>query len=128
MRPLAIAMLFALGCGGSAKRAGDDTAGNGAGRQAGHGASDSSGEPAAPVSPEECRRFTAHVVELFLVEMRRSQPPETIPTDEQVAEVRAKLDAELTERCVQFPRAVLECGLAATSVAAVAECEEVAPR
>lgn len=128
MRALSIAMIFALGCGGTAKK---ETASSEGGADPQHAGPDGqrtdSVDPAAPVSPDECSRFTAHVIELYLAEMRRSRPAEEIPTDEQIAEVRAKLDAELTDKCVQFPRAVLECGLAAESFAAVAECQQAAP-
>ena len=123
VRLLAISLLVALGCGSKGKTepvGPGDTSPDG---QHAGGGDPHSVDPASPVTAEECQRFTAHVIDLYLAEMRRSRPPEEIPTDEQVAEVRAKLDAELTERCVQFPRAVLECGLAAQTFAAVAECQ-----
>ena len=84
-------------------------------------------DPESPVSAVECGKLTEHVVELYLVEMRATRPPEEMPTDDQVAEVRKTLETALLDKCMTFPRAVLECGLAATKFVAIADCEKTSP-
>lgn len=130
MRTLAgvIAALALAACGGSTKES--RTRGPGPDHNPGDGTEISEGgsggqgvDPAAPLSADECDTFTAHVIELNMVEMRAKLPPEEVPTDEQVAEIREKMSGD----CLQFPRAVVECGMAATTIAEVAKCQDKAP-
>jgi hypothetical protein len=129
MRSAVIALTLALGCGGTSAGS------KGTGDPRGTGTnpdqiseSDGGGvDPASPVTADECERFTANALELNMVlvreEMKRKGTPELIPTDEQVAEIREKLAAE----CLGFPRAVVECGAAAATLQAFADCQDRAP-
>jgi hypothetical protein len=124
---LALVVALALGCGGS--RAASDNPGGGGESEGPNHISENRGsgvDPASPVSADECDRFTAHVLELNMVEVRaelaRKGSPELIPSDEQVAEIREKMAAE----CLEFPRPVVECGTAAPTLQAFVDCQNLA--
>lgn len=124
-----IAAIALLACGGTGKTTsspddkspdGDSDIGEGSGD--GHKV-----DPSAPVSAEECDRFTAHVLELNMVqvraEMERKGTPELIPSEEQVAKIRK----DMASQCLTFPRPVVECGTVAPTLEAFVACQDKAP-
>lgn len=71
----------------------------------------------------ECARLVDHVLEVQLVKMRVELPPEKVPTDEQVATIRASLGEEMMPACLSaFDRAAYDCMMAATTVEALYAC------
>ena len=98
-----------------------------------HPVSADAGVPAAPAdaaavaapSEAECGALVDHVLELgmakFRADARASGKP--IPTEAQLAKIRAQLTDELMAGCRDLPRAVYDCAMAAGDVDAYVACE-----
>ncbi len=96
-------------------------------------ASVDAGAPLVPVadaaiagpSEAECGALVDHVLEIgmakFRADARTSGKP--IPTEAQLAKIRAQLTDELMAGCRDLPRAVYDCAMAAGDVDAYAACE-----
>lgn len=91
---------------------------------------DASTEPVA-LTRDDCVELIDHVLEVGLADQRASKNPDQVPTDEQVAKVRAKLQAELMDTCLTWDSTVHACMMAAKTsdslYACAAEPEPAAP-
>jgi hypothetical protein len=68
-----------------------------------------------------------HVLEIGMAEQRKNKPAEYVPTEAQVADIRAKMVEQQMDECLAWPRPVWECTIAATTIAALYTCAEGAP-
>jgi hypothetical protein len=109
------------GGGGGASGAG---AGDGSG-----GAVGSGGGTAAPaaLTRAECEKMIDHVLEIGMAEQRKNKPAEYVPTEAQVADIRAKMVEQQMDQCLAWPRPVWECTIASTTIEALYKCAEGAP-
>lgn len=118
------------GGGAAGGGGGGDTSGggNGGGTSAGGGGAGTGdgggggGTSAAPVTSAECEQMIDHVLAIGMEEQRKNKPAEYVPTEEQVATIRAKLVAQQMESCLAWPRPVWECTMAAATVTALYAC------
>ena len=112
------------GAGGGG--AGDgDGAGDGAGAGIATGGAGGDGAAAgAPLTRAECEQMIDHVLAIGMEEQRKQKPAEYVPTEQQVADIRAKLVEQQLEPCLAWPRPVWECTMAAPSVSALYACGE----
>lgn len=78
----------------------------------------------APLTRAECEKMIDHVLAVGMDEQREQKKAEYVPTDEQVAEIRAKMVEQQLPQCLEWPRPVWECTMAATSVASLYACAE----
>lgn len=76
----------------------------------------------APLAEDECVRFIDHTLAVGMAEQRASKPADYVPTDEQVAAIRAKLIA--SKPCAELTRPQWECALAAATRDALYRCAQ----
>lgn len=122
---LVLAVAAACGGGGGGKGGGTTTTGGPAtgGATATDGASTSStATDGRPLERADCLRLLDRYLELELAELRATRPAEEIPTDEQVAAIRADMEKEDLAGCIGQPRAPFECAMRADSKAALRAC------
>ncbi len=137
---IAALLVLAVACGpkkgpGSSGSNGDGAGGatGSASASAGGGASDGAGagpatggggEAEAPLTRAECERMIDHVLAIGMEEQRKQKPAEFVPTEQQVAQIRASLVEQQLAPCLEWPRPVWACTMTATSVAALYTCAE----
>jgi hypothetical protein len=114
--PWLLCASIAIGCGSSDKPEPARPAGGGA-----------SGERAAasgegPLTDADCERLIDHWFELVIADKKATAKPEEVPTEEDIAKARARLQASAKENCVGQPRAPYDCAMKATAVASVNAC------
>jgi hypothetical protein len=80
------------------------------------------GPASTTMTRAECERFLEHVLALNVQHLRAAVPADEVPTDEQLARIRAELAAELMEPCLHSERAEFACILAAGDLAAARAC------
>jgi len=76
-----------------------------------------------PPSAAECDRLIAHAVDLGMAEQRAHRTPERVPTEEQLAKVRAQLHDGYAAACHALTREALACAMAATTLDTLAACD-----
>jgi hypothetical protein len=124
MRFLAIAALVTAACSSQPKHTGGggDTGGATAPDA---GTATASGDAAATtgaLTKADCDALIGHVLEVGLDEMKKRKPADEVPTDEQVAQLRAKLSAEMMEMCLAWDRASYDCMMTASDTAGLEAC------
>src|SRR5215208_3792479 len=67
--------------------------------------------PDAPLSDDECARLVNHIIDIGLDVQRRTRRPEEVPTEEQVAKIRAELVPKMRTQCAHFSRASWQCAM-----------------
>jgi len=77
------------------------------------------------VSAADCDKVIDHVLGVMNDELRAQVPEDEWPTEEQLAESRARLATDFMDECRQYDRAVIDCILAGKDSAAIAECATV---
>lgn len=115
--------------GGGASGADTTTGGAGAGSDGardgqGAGAATGAGVAAAPLTRAECEQMIDHVLAIGMEEQRKQKPAEYVPTEQQVAQIRASLVEQQLAPCLEWPRPVWECTMTAQSVASLYTCAE----
>ena len=88
----------------------------------GAGARPAGVSPPASPSAAECTSLFAHAVEIRVAEQRQTVPAGQLPTEAEQAELRAQLETESGAACRAGSRATYTCGMAATTLAALAAC------
>ena len=78
--------------------------------------------PSTTPTRAECEALLEHTLAVGLAEQRAAVTAELVPTDADVAAIRAELGPQMIADCLPSPREVLTCSLAAATVAAMAEC------
>lgn len=76
----------------------------------------------APLTEDDCVALFDHLIDIKLDELRASVPPDQVPTDEQVEEIRERMRSEEMPRCLAGDRQTFACALAATTAEDVAAC------
>jgi hypothetical protein len=115
-----LAFLAALAaCGSPAKPAETPKAAGDAAKPAPAGAVDDEHPGEA-----QCEELLDHTLKLLLEQMRQTQDPETIPTEQQVAQIRAKMRESEFDLCLQGSVDLVRCGLAASTVEELRACED----
>jgi hypothetical protein len=114
------------GGGGAAGGGGGGSDGRGTGGSGGDGSDDGSGggSGTAQLTRAECEKMIDHVLQIGMEEQRKTKPAEYVPTEAQVADIRAGLVAQQLQPCLAWPRPVWECTMAAPTVAALYDCAE----
>lgn len=112
----ALVVVALVACGGGTSGAPAPAAGTGA--PVAPATQPSDAQP-APSTPEECAALADHLVELTLTERRASGADFT---EEDAEAAKLELRSGIAEGCATLPRATVQCGLTATSTAAVAAC------
>jgi hypothetical protein len=112
------------GGGGSGNGAGTGGDGGGAGSASGTGAGGDGGGDGAPLTRAECEQMIDHVLAVGMEEQKKNKPKEWVPTEAQVADIRASLMKQQMEPCLEWPRPVWACTMAATTVASLYSCAE----
>ncbi|MEZ4399687.1 MAG: hypothetical protein R3B06_06695 [Kofleriaceae bacterium] len=87
---------------------------------------DAAGPVAAQVAPEACAAYVDHVLALGRAAMRANRPDELVPTDDQVADIRARLIAGAP--CRELTPAEVACAMAATTQPGLYACAEASAR
>jgi hypothetical protein len=110
---------IALGCGGAEPGTTTTT-------PAGSGPADTSGARTgdAKLTAAECGAMLDHIVDLGHAEQKRTLAPDAVPTDQQIAEIKRKQRAEMTDGCVTLPRATYECAMRARSPGELRACDK----
>jgi hypothetical protein len=125
MRFLAIAALVTAACSSQPKHTGGG-GGTGGATPPDAGAAthpDGTGAPTSgALTKADCDTLIAHVLDVGLADMRARKPAEEVPTDEQVAQLRAKLSAEMMDMCLAWDRPSYDCMMAATDTAGLEAC------
>lgn len=69
------------------------------------------------------------MLDVALAEKRATLPPDKVPTEEQVAQIRTQMRSEVGTRCVGGPRDGYDCAMAAETRSAIEGCfpQEGAP-
>jgi hypothetical protein len=111
------------GGGGGANGSGDGGSANGGG---GGGSGGGTAAP-APLTRADCEKMIDHVLEIGMAEQRKNKPAEYVPTEAQVADIRAKMVAQQMDECLAWPRPVWECTIAAPTIEALYKCAEGEP-
>lgn len=103
--------------------------GAGTGATATPDAAPASGDAASStvMTRADCERFIDHIVALQMADVRARKPADEVPTEEQVADIRATLAAELLEPCLASERAEFDCMFAAQDLAAAYACGKSEP-
>ncbi|HUS67829.1 MAG TPA: hypothetical protein VMZ28_25010 [Kofleriaceae bacterium] len=88
--------------------------------------------PDAPLTHDECVRMVDHLLDVALTEQRATLPPDKVPTDEQVAQIRAGMHADVDQKCVggdRRDREQFDCIMAGKTKAEMDVCapDEGAP-
>lgn len=100
-------------------RAGDPAGSSHAGRTG-----DRPGQDQAAVTEAECRALLAHVVAIANQAHTRTVAPELAPTEEQLADIRARMAPEFMPMCLGLDRATLACEMRAASRDALLACAQ----
>ena len=122
-------LALAAACGGSSGQGGGDGT-TPAGRKTTTAARPA---PDAPLDRDECIRMVDHLLDIALTEQKATLPPDKVPTDEQVAAIRADMHSKVDEKCVgggKRDREQYDCIMAGKTKAEVDTCapeEEAAP-
>ncbi len=111
-----------LPTGGSGS--GDHHDGGGAVAQPGDGGDPGRGTAMAPLTRDECEQMIDHVLAIGMAAQRAQKPAEYVPTEAQVAAIRARLVADQLDECLTWSRPVWECTVAAQTVDALPHCAE----
>lgn len=125
---LVLALGVAAGCpsgsrGGGGTGTGPGTATAGAVDAGTVAPADADAATSTSLTPAECERLIDHVLAVQITKMRAELPPEKVPTDEQVAKIRATMGVEMMDPCLTgYDRAAYTCMLAATTVEALYAC------
>jgi small lipoprotein (TIGR04454 family) len=77
---------------------------------------------AQALTRDECGQIVDHVLDVELADMRTRKKPDEMPTDDQIAQIRAKLSDEMMAQCLAWDRASYDCITAATDLAAIQTC------
>lgn len=80
--------------------------------------------PPAPLGEQECVALLDHYLDVAMRERRATQPPESVPTEAQVEEIRIALRQDGLETCLGAPRDGYDCAMQATTAADIARCIE----
>lgn len=110
---------------GSAPR---DAAAGEAGGTEGAPAPARAGDPAGPhqagpVTEAECRALLVHVVAIANQAHAETVDPELAPTEEQLADIRARMAPEFLPMCLALDRATFECEMRASTRDELLACE-----
>ena len=123
---LFLAALAGLGCGGGGRPPAAAADPRPAAAAAATGDQMSSAPPTAPASSPleraDCARLLEHYLELELVELGATRPPEEVPTADQVATIRSEMTASGMDGCVGAPRPPFDCAMAAVDKPALRAC------
>ena len=111
------------GSGGSGGGSDGSGAGSTDGSSGGGGGGGSSGA-GTPLTRADCETMIDHVLQVGMEEQRKQKPAEFVPTDAQVAEIRAKMVEQQMEPCLAWPRPVWDCTMTAPTIAALYACAE----
>jgi hypothetical protein len=117
-----LALLALAACGGQAPR------------PAPGGAAASPPPPATsqgdrPLDQDDCTRLLDRYLELEQAELRATLPPEEVPTEEQIAAIRARMQKDGMAGCIGQPRAPYMCAMEAATKPALRAClEPASPR
>lgn len=76
----------------------------------------------SPLTQDECEALLDHFLMLARGAHAATVAPELVPTDEQIAEIRAKLAATYVPACLSLTRAVYQCERAAMSIEEQVAC------
>jgi hypothetical protein len=125
----AVLLALAVACG---PKKGPETSGGGGGASGGgsgsaSGGGDGSGTGSAapaPLTRADCEKMIDHVLEIGMAEQRKNKPAEYVPTEAQVADIRAKMVEQQMDECLAWPRPVWQCTMDATTVTALYGCAE----
>ncbi|HUQ08463.1 MAG TPA: hypothetical protein VM261_38495 [Kofleriaceae bacterium] len=112
------------GGGGGGGGGSDGSSGGGGGTGAGSEDGSGSASASAPLTRADCEKMIDHVLQIGMEEQRKTKPAEYVPTEAQVADIRAKMVEKQLEPCLEWPRPVWECTMAAPTVAALYACAE----
>lgn len=80
--------------------------------------------PSTEISPSdtECQTLLDHFLSIAHAEHAATVTPDLVPTKEQLAEIRTKLEPEFLATCREFSRATYDCIARAKSQKQVAVC------
>ena len=123
-------LALAAACGGSSGQGhegGTTPAGGGGDRAAAPRPA-----PDAPLTHDECVRMVDHLLDVALTEQRATLPPDKVPTDEQVDQIRAGMHPDVDQKCVggdKRDREQFDCIMAGKTKAEMDVCapDEAAP-
>ncbi len=120
---LALVAGLAAACSSHPPRTGGNGSGSPVAGDAGATAAgpDASTEPVA-LTRDQCAELIDHVLDVGMAAQRTSKQPDQVPTDEQVAKVRVKLQAELMDTCLTWDTTVHGCMMAAADNDALYAC------
>jgi len=87
------------------------------------GADGSPQDEGARLGRKDCLAVLDHFLAVMMQEKRESGPPEEMPTEEQLAEIKKRMEGDL-ETCIGESRVPFECVMTAQSTAAINACLE----
>jgi hypothetical protein len=124
-RALLVALISLAACGGP-KHGDTSPPTGGAASDAGVASAPDAGDAVASASPTrpECEQLVDHILAMGMAEQRKAKPADQVPTDEQVATIRAKMVEELVPQCLQFTRASWQCAMAAETQQVLYDCAQ----
>lgn len=108
---------------GPAADATDPTPGEAASPAGATGAG-SAGHGAAPMTEAECQALLAHLVAVANAAHVENVAPELAPTDEQIADIRARLAPRFVPACLTMDRGAFVCEMRARSRDELLACAE----
>jgi len=121
---LVVAAALAAACG---SRQGAAPAGGGGAQVASGGAPATAPVPGGdgPLTEADCVQLIDHILDLGLARQRREKKPEEVATEEQVAQIRARMHQQQVGECLRgYDRAAWRCAMAATTEEALGACDQ----
>jgi hypothetical protein len=80
----------------------------------------------AALTEAECAQLINHIVDVGMDLQRKTRKPEEVPTEDQVAKIRAQMIHSMTPDCLRFSRASWTCAMAATTEEGLTTCTQPA--
>jgi hypothetical protein len=122
----AVALVMFVGIAGAAcghKTPHGTTTETGSGTGTGTGSATGTGVSAdAALTKDECVTMLGHIFDLGIAEKKKTWKPEETPTDDKLADFKAKMIEANVQECLQLPRDQYACAIKAQTAAELEAC------